>query len=264
VKKLFVVALAALLMLAFRGAAERGRPGEREVRLCASRGSGMLESQRAVVVMRGRVPSCDEDREATEIFLRVDHWLDKLRPPLAPGFVRLELGGALEARPELGTLVLSRTGSSDGVVLHELAHLAAHGSRPRARAARRLAAAIDEGVADYFAAALTGSPRIGPPDGRVRDLSELPPFSDAEWALLALDAFEPHRFGHRLAALLWQAEPFAGALLEDFVTCLASSALDGAETPGALLGALERSCPARSQPRIAALLRSYAPEELFP
>jgi hypothetical protein len=244
------------------------RPSPAQIQRCAERGSGTLTSHRLELRTPSGIPRCDEDRVATGAFVVADRLLESLPATLRPGHVVLELqpvGRRFEAVPRRSLLIVSErfADAPAGAWLHEIAHLSAHGPRPRTPAARRLAAAIDEGVADYFAAALTHSPLVGRGLAEERDLTRPPPLPEAAWAGLALDDFDPHRFGWKLAALLWQAEPAAGPLLEDCVLCLSGGALAGSESPAAVLGALSRSCPARSRELLTATLRSWAPAELF-
>jgi hypothetical protein len=104
--------------------------------------------------------------------------------------------------------------------LHELAHVAIHaplraerrgGGREAAPLWReRLQAAIEEGVADYFAACAGSTTRLGAIDGREpRDLAEAPvdePASAAAWETLPFPGadFEPHRLGASLASLAFR------------------------------------------------------------
>jgi hypothetical protein len=260
------VVSAAALSGAYADALER--PALTDVQACKARGPGTLVSERLRVRARGEIPGCDDDRAATGAFLLVDGLLESIHPSLRPGPVTIELrqaGDRFDVTPDKRVISVSaRFASADAAAwLHELAHLAAHGPRPRAPAARRIASAIDEGIADYFAAALTGSPRVGDGLGEMRDLTRPPPLPADTWGMLALGELDPHLFGWKLAALLWRAEPRAGGLLEDWVRCLSGGVLEGAESPAAVLGALAQSCPARSRELLSSTLRDWAPAELF-
>lgn len=270
IARALVAGSCALLAAGFFVANSRAsdRPTAAESEACRARGAGKLASPRLELRARAGVLRCDEDGPATRAFVGADRLIASLPPALRPGLVLVELrpsGSKLEAVPERSSLIISeRYAAADpGTWLHEIAHLSAHGPRPRSLAARRVAAAIDEGVADYFAAALSRSPQVGSGVGEERDLRRPPPLRAEAWAMLALADFDPHRFGWALAALLWKAEPHAGALLEDCVRCLSGGALANAESPAAVLSALSRTCPERSRERLAVALRGWAPAELF-
>ncbi|HEY3494070.1 MAG TPA: hypothetical protein VGK73_05260 [Polyangiaceae bacterium] len=152
------------------------------------------------------------------------------------------------------------------VWLHELGHVRAHGVRPSSGAAERLLLAVDEAVADYFAAAVSGSPRVGIAGQELRDLSAPPAIGPSEWASLALPAaFDAHRFGWVLAAELFRTEPEAGALLEDLLAALASrepwpeTALGPDNATRELVG----RCSLRSRPALERALRRWLPPELY-
>jgi hypothetical protein len=243
-------------------------PSAAERSACQALGDGTLKSPRVRVERERRVPECDDDRVATRAFLNVDRVLSALAPELRPELVTVRIGGVrtgIEARPLARALVVSESwsGADDGVWLHEVAHLVAHGPRPRRDAARRLARAVDEGFADYFAAAVTRSPLVGSGHAAARDVSTPPELSDAEWAWLGLPGFDAHRFGWALAAGLWRAAPHPGPLLEDVALALSGPALEGAERPADVLSTLIRSCPERSQRTLSSILRRWAPAELF-
>ena len=169
------------------------------------------------------------------------------------------------ARPETGSVLVSprRRGLDRDVWLHEIGHLVAHGPRPEAETARRLARAIDEAVADYYAATLTGSPVVGTGASEARDLSDAPALRDEAWALLGLPRFDPYPFGWALAGIWWRMDPFAGALLEDLLSCLSSAVFAGRRTPRDVVHALAERCPARSRARIARSLAEWIPSELL-
>jgi hypothetical protein len=244
------------------------RPTEAQIQACTALGAGTLASARLELRTDRGILRCDQERGATGAFVVAGGLLESLGPALRPGYFAIELRSGrrrFEAVPDRGLLIVSEhyAGADAGAWAHEIAHLAAHGPRPRSVAARRLAAAIDEGVADYFAAALTESPLVGRDLGQPRDLRRPPMLPESDWAMLARDDFDPHRFGWKLAALLWSAEPSAGPLLEDCVRCLSGGVLAGRESPAAVLGALS-SCSERSRALLAEVLRSWAPAELFP
>jgi hypothetical protein len=152
--------------------------------------------------------------------------------------------------------------SARSVWLHELAHLVLDGARPTSTAARRLESAIEEGIADYYAATLTASPELGDARSGLRDLRRPPKLLPESWAELALPGFDPHRFGWAFAAELWRAEPARGPLLTDLISVLSSDALGSAQNPRELLRALTDTCPSRSRRVLARALRAWVPAEL--
>lgn len=248
-------------------AGSRDVPGRDEAARCRELGGGSLDAGRLRLRVGGRIPSCGDSGNATRAFVRVARLLERLPPELDPGEVQIELSprfAGVRARPERGLLLVSQrhADAPDGVWLHEIAHLAAHGPRPREPASARLALAIDEGVADYAAAALGGQARLAPGSEHARDLEAPPRMRPEEWARLAFPGFDAHRFGWVLAAAFWRAEPRAGELLQDLVSCLAGGALADHESPAAVLDAMARRCPARSRARIARAVESWAPDEL--
>lgn len=150
------------------------------------------------------------------------------------------------------------------VWLHELGHARMGGARPHGVLGGRLFRAIDEGAADYFAACVSGSPRLG--DAReLRDLTAPPAVAASEWATLALPSgFDAHRMGWALAARLYAAEPRRGRLLDALVACLdGESGLDrAADTPAATVQALLQACPADGRERISQVLADWLPAAL--
>lgn len=163
--------------------------------------------------------------------------------------------GSLLIRSDAASLPIS-------VWLHELGHARLRGTRPNAELPSRLLNAIDEGAADYFAACLSGSPRLGDAT-ELRDLSAPSPIGDSEWASLAFPSFDPHRVGWALAARLYAEEPQPGPLLDAVVACLdGDSALDAVDSPASAVQTLLDACPAASRARISRTLRSWLPPQL--
>ncbi len=152
------------------------------------------------------------------------------------------------------------------VTLHELGHVWAAGARPPGRLGRSVLAAVDEGFADYYAALVNRSPRVGGRD-ELRDLERPPPPAAAAWAELALapEGFDPHRLGHGLAASLWALEPANTGLLLDLHTGLASDATYTGvpDTPGAVIEELARRIPNRSRARFEQAVAAWAPAEVL-
>ncbi len=149
------------------------------------------------------------------------------------------------------------------VWLHELAHARVAGARPSGELALRLATAIEEGVADYFAAAVGKSPVLGAGEAQ-RDLRSPPRVGPSEWASLAFSGFDAHRMGWLLAAKLYARDPEGGSLLRDAVACLdgESTLSSAAESPAAVVDAFLAACPAQGRARLAAVLADWLPLEL--
>lgn len=214
----------------------------------------------------GAAPSCAHP--ARGHFIAASQVMEELPAALRPTRVvihhapALPTGGRPIAQLEMhrpsGSLLATASAIPRAVWLHEVAHLRMLGVRPRAAVARRLFDALEEGIADYYAATTLGSPRLGP-----RALDRPPALVADDWAQLALRSFDPHRLGHKLAASLWASEPAGGALVEDLVDCMAGAA----ETPAdartsAAFGAWLAGCPTRSRGAIRSVVCSWLPREL--
>lgn len=150
------------------------------------------------------------------------------------------------------------------VWLHELAHARLSGARPKGALALRFTDAIEEGVADYFAAALGQNPVLGSGPS-ARDLRKPPKIGDSEWASLAFPGFDTHRMGWALASRLYEADPGGGSLLRDLVACLDGDSALGvaAESPASVVQALLEACPVAGRARIAGVLAAWLPPELY-
>jgi len=151
------------------------------------------------------------------------------------------------------------------VWLHELAHKAMDGTRPAGALAARLVDAVEEGAADYFAAALSGRPSVGSlSGGERRDLVSPAAPGASEWAALAVPgAFSSHRFGAILAAQLLDAEPRPGELLRDLIQSLGDDEpWPAASSPRAVVDELVRRSPLRSRRALEAALLGWLPREL--
>jgi hypothetical protein len=148
--------------------------------------------------------------------------------------------------------------------LHELAHARLVGSRPPGVLAARLIGAVEEGVADYFAATIAGRSQLGS-HMRQRDLRNPPRIGASEWASLAFDGFDRQRMGWVLAARLYEMDDEAGTLLRDAVACLdGESELDrAADSPAAAVDALLSACPEQGRARIARALQDWLPVQLY-
>lgn len=180
-----------------------------------------------------------------------------LDPTRAPG---VEAVRTLQYHRGSGSLLslASATALPASVWLHELAHVKLAAALPEAPLERALQSAWEEGVADYFAAAVGASPLLGPFGAAtdtgatgLRDLSQPPTIYAGDWESLALPGvrFESRRLGWALAAAAWRTEPRAGGLLADLLTC-----------GGAAVAARSaQGCPARSRTAVQALLRGWLP-----
>lgn len=193
----------------------------------------------------------------------------------APSEVTLELNSrrapgvppllGVECHRETGALLLGATAHllPQNVWLHELAHVRLHGARPRAILAQRMLTALEEGVADDYAAVLGGSPVLGF-GAEQRDLQQPPNVGPSDWASLALPNFDPHRLGWALASALYAAEPRAGVLLEEAIACLdGSGPLRDADSPASAIASLLQSCPESGRARFETLLSDWLPPAFF-
>jgi hypothetical protein len=183
-------------------------------------------------------------------------------PSVAPGVPRVR---GIEFHTQSGSLLLSSSAPdlSREAWLHELGHVRMQGARPRTPLARRLLQAIEEGFADYYAAAVAGTPRVAA-EGEARDLSQPPRTDETDWMRLTLESFEPHRLGWALASELYRREARAGALLEDAVACLdGPSPLDRLpESAAAAVRGLLAECPERSRDSLSQALGAWLPAEI--
>jgi hypothetical protein len=285
----WTVLLSVVAGLACSGA---DQPSQAERQACQQQTGGTLRTTAIAVhtkatlranghVSGGRIPGCSDSAEAWQIY-RQAHAARSLTPEgLRPASVTVLLDPRLPqtAEPVRGvelhqasSTVLVQAGTASQLVpsvwLHEFAHLRARGPRPTSLLARRIYAALDEGVADYYAAAITGRPALGGQHGALqgRHLEHPPPHSAYGWASVAIPVlrFDPHEMGWQLAARFWRAEPAAGELLADLVAGLASHApLPTAEAGlWQVLQSFWQRCPARSRARIRAELSAWVPAEL--
>ncbi|MBE7486017.1 MAG: hypothetical protein HS104_39365 [Polyangiaceae bacterium] len=222
----------------------------------------------------GPVGRCDAGPAPAAAFLDAHAALLALPPELRPRQVdvhwMIARGAArrIEVHAESRSVLLAGGNEplSRTVWLHELGHVWAAGARPPGRLGRSVLAAVDEGFADYYAALVNRSPRVGGRD-ELRDLERPPPPAAAAWAELALapEGFDPHRLGHGLAASLWALEPANTGLLLDLHTGLASDATYTGvpDTPGAVIEELARRIPNRSRARFEQAVAAWAPAEVL-
>jgi hypothetical protein len=193
--------------------------------------------------------------------------LSRIPDALSPGEFRLQVVAGhkrIQAAVETRTLFVSvdQLDAHPTVWLHELGHLASAGPRPEDPAARRVLVALEEGVADYYAAILADSPHVGDSHTVMRDLNQPPRVTAEAWAALALPGFDPHPFGWALAAALWRAEPNVGGLLVDLVHALRVGELRQVRGPRKLLDAVVHACPPRSRQTLDQILSAWLPSEL--
>lgn len=211
----------------------------------------------------GRAAVCGDGPAAQALLARARRMRDRIDPPLRPQRVDVHLvaaGRGLEYHRRGHALLASPDAVQlhDSVWLHELAHVRM-GRSPRGDGfARAWQEALEEGIADYHAAAVSGQPQLGPFGNRrrsKRDLARAPPVAAGDWESLALPNvdFDPHRLGWSFAGAAWRAEPRSGELLADLLAC------GEQPVPSHWL----QSCPVRSRARIEALLRGWMPAELL-
>jgi len=217
-------------------------------------------------------------REASAALPEAQHAsaaLSKIPGQFAPAAVTLELNSmrapgvppilGVECHRETGALLLGRTAHflPQGVWLHELSHTRLHGARPSALLAKRVVTALEEGVADDYAAVFGGSPLLGF-GAEQRDLRHPPNVGPSDWASLAFPNFDPHRLGWAFGAALYAAEPRAGALLEEAIACLdGPGPLGAADNPASAIASLLASCPETGRQGFEAVLDDWLPPAFF-
>lgn len=257
----------AVLVVLGRSSPARGEPPSLDARLsvrASSRLSADGSLQPGGVLARATWASLPEAQHAAAA-------LAAIPAKFAPSAVTLELELkrapgvpsilGVECHRETGALLLGDRADvlPANVWLHELGHVRLHGARPSAVLAKRVITALEEGVADDYAAVLGGSPVLGF-GVEQRDLRQPPSGGLSNWASLAFPEFDPHRLGWALAAALYAAEPRAGALLEEAVACLdGPGPLGSAESPASAIASLLESCPEPGRQRFSALLSDWLP-----
>ena len=196
---------------------------------------------------------------------RVTLHVDPQLPAHAPPLSRVEFH-----RPSHALLVVSRDrwAMTPTVWLHELAHVQMDGPRPRGFVAQRLLAVLEEGIADLYAAQISGQSVIGSERGAVgRDLGAPPSLPAPRWEPLFVDRqrFDPHLLGWALAARLW-ARADRAVLLPALLSCMAnpSPVPERADTPREALRAWLHRCPSGSLPAIREVVDGWFPAELLP
>lgn len=250
-------------------------PSER----CRELGDGSLRSPAVEVqvgstlhadgaITGGSTVTCEALAPATAHFVDASTVLASIPPALRPARVRvhhepaLPIGARPLAQPEFhrpsGALLVAAARAPDAIWLHELAHVRMAGARPSGQVARRVLDALEEGVADYYAATIGNSPVLAS-----RRLDRPPRIFADDWAGLALPSFDPHRLGWSFAASLWAVEPRAGAVLEDLLACMSRTTESAADLrASAVLAAWLAFCPERSRAAIRAHVCSWLPAEL--
>lgn len=230
----------------------------------------------------GDVPACNRNLLAARVFLQARQLILDIPTELRPQTVAIHLSHAPSAglappwhiefhRPSRSLLLGGGTDDpiDPSVFLHELAHVKMAGDRPERAPASRLMRAVEEGIADYFAAALGGSPRLGSASTEhtpTRDLRHPPRLMPGDWESIALEGLpeQPHRLGWVLAAELRRLASGPGPLLEDLLQCMAGLHLaeDLAPTAKAILAAWLSTCPARSRQSLQTALTRWLPPAL--
>jgi hypothetical protein len=221
----------------------------------------------------GRRGACDESAPAARVLSAAHMAAARVPRELLPERIVVHLDPGLPAGAArlraLETHVDSRSVFVDGASplllepsawLHEFGHLVSQGARPRGRAERRIFAVIEEGVADYYAAAVGGAARVGS-DRIERDLEHPPRIEPERWLDLLRSSFDPHPFGWALAGALWRSEREPGPLLADLIAGLsrptplaAAVRADSEVAPAQVLRAFALRCPERSRAAIAAAI----------
>lgn len=251
--------------------ARRAKPEPLDARLSVRQGSSLLASGE----LRPGTELPRERAAESAAAQRVSELLAQIPARFAPAALTLELDPALgagvpplrgvECHAQSAALLVSADAERlpDSVWLHELAHVRLQGARPRTVLARHVLEALEEGVADYYAAAIGGTPVLGPSEQQ-RDLRQASPAGPSEWASLAFPGFDPHHLGAALGATLYAAEPRPAELLGEAIACLdGDSALRDTERPGPAIEALLAACPEREKARFSSLIHDWFPAELF-
>lgn len=255
------------------GAAERRpcvQPGRVKVRVGATVSAERIDG--------GVAASCD-DPVGAPLRARLSPLLWRLPRAVQPPTLVIQLDPHLGPRqPALRGIAVHRASGhvllprsvaltiDDSAWLHEIAHVALARPAPGHTPAGRLLAAMEEGMADYFAAAQLGHPRLGEVHDRVaRDLSAAPTLSAAEWAGLAGigAAWRPHRAGWSLAGHAWSHAGPDRALATDLLIGLRRIDPQASRGPRDLVTRWRRHCPERSRTRLDALLSAWMPGPLL-
>ncbi len=233
-------------------------------------------------IKAGRIAACGDEPDVDRVIEQVSQAYLKTPKRLRPSSVTIHLDPrtANEVAPTRGiefhrpsrSLLVPRAAVPPAPVagasadhsawLHELAHVRMGARLPSGIVGQRLFAALEEGIADYHAASVSGTGAVG----GVRDLDRPPRLPPGKWESLALPqlSFEPQRLGWGLAARLYKTEPRPGHLLYDLFACMERRLPENtADTPAALIEAWLRGCPARSRDAIRAALQGWLPRGLM-
>jgi len=227
----------------------------------------------------GTIPACSDSSQATQIYLLARRALAMIPEDLRPAQVSIHVSPTLTAKtPPINVTEVHRESNSILVdarslkridlstMLHEMAHVQMASRAPSGTIAARLEESLGEGIADYYAATIQGSPNLGKIKGKAaRDLSQRPVWLRGGWTRLA-DASKPwlaHEQGWALAALLWSQQKEPGAILRDLITCMKSARLDSSESPAKVIDSWLASCPANSRESLVKLMHRWIPSSMY-
>lgn len=226
----------------------------------------------------GAAASC-EDPDAAHLRARLSDLLSRLPRAVQPPTLVIQLDPQFGPKqPALrgiavhrasGHILLDRSMAlavDDSAWLHEMAHVALARAAPGRSPAGRLMAAMEEGVADFFAAAHIGHPRLGEVHDRVaRDLGAAPAMSAAEWAGLAGvgPTWRPHQAGWSLAGIAWSRAGPDSAFATDLLIGLRQVDTQDSPGPRDVATRWRSHCHERSRARLDALLSAWMPGPLL-
>ncbi len=151
------------------------------------------------------------------LVVRVNVALDPFVAQTSQQFVHL-------GRPIAG--FIQDVARADDIIYHELTHAVIYGFGITPTGPRGEAGALHEGLADYFAAALTGDPVIGEwlyltfPNGVTRVDQPADPWNYAHYGLVAYggaDAGDTHANGMILSSALWDLRRALGSSADSLV-----------------------------------------------
>jgi hypothetical protein len=190
--------------------------------------------------------------------LRPDRVEIHLRPRSPEGVPPVK---GIEFHRSSRSILVGRTTVDRTAWLHEMAHVRMGAPQHPGRFQRRIFAALEEGIADYFSSSIADTALLG----GIRNLDHPPRWTAGDWESAAIErlSFDPQKLGWVLAARLRELERRPGPLLEDLITCMSRSTEASAdETLSASIDAWLRGCPERSRDRIRTVLQGWIPAEL--
>jgi hypothetical protein len=227
----------------------------------------------------GTIPTCSSNAQATQIYLLARRALAMIPKDLRPEEVSIHVSPTLNAKtPPIDVTEVHRETNSILVdarslkridlstMLHEMAHVQMASRAPSGMIAARLEESLGEGIADYYAATIQGSPSLGKIKGKAaRDLSERPVWLRGGWTKLAdaSKSWSAHEQGWALAALLWSQQKEPGAMLRDLITCMKSARLDSSESPARVIDSWLGGCPASSRESLGQLMHRWIPSSMY-